>query len=923
MMMQNPYDIFLKRFGAFTGVQQASFETIEKGGNCVISAPTGSGKTEAAILPIFNRLLKGGSKEGISVVYITPLRALNRDLIKRLQTLAGDLGISISVRHGDTPTKERQLQAANPPQVLITTPETLQNLFLSARLRGALANVKVIVIDELHELYSNKRGAQLAVALERVVELAGEYQRVGISATLGNGDEARRFLCGERQCRMIEVRGTKEISAEIVMPTSPRFQNREFREKFNLDAETLARLEKVAELVKASNSTLIFANTRQVVESLGSKLIYMNKNESFGGIGVHHSSLDKDERIKTENEFKEGKIKSIIATSSLELGIDIGAVNLVIQYGSPRQVIRLIQRVGRGGHREKEVSYGKVIVANHIEVLESLAIINQMKAGRIEKAELERGALDVLANQICAIALEYRKAKADDIYRIIKRSSPYTDLERPLFDRMVEFLAQERLVRSADGFVGIGFRSRSYFFSNISVIPDTKRFYVKNAAVNRVISTLDEGFVSNYLEEGVTFITKGLPWKVISIEKDTVFVEPGVEIEAAVPDWEGEDIPVSRETAEGVFELIKKGITEGGASVEKSTAAGTNDFIESQKRYFSPGNSIVAIEELDGYAIAHTGLGKLANELLAKLLAHEGSRISGGRIGVRTTPYALIIDFGGVRRRPEVKSILNGIKNYSADAIIRVDGFLANTDLFRYKFVQICKLFGIVDKKATVTKNNADRLVSFYKESPIAEETIRDLKKNYLDLESVSEFLESLRKGKTEVKVFQGVASPLANELLKASYYYRELLLPTLPDEAAIREFEQKINEKKAELLCTYCGMEFSKDINVEKDEKIVCPNCRSPMVAIYGDDEANVIKKKIAGRQLTELQGRKYRDAIREASLVEAYGSRAVAALSVYGVGIATAARALKLLRKDYKRFIMDLIEAQKTFVRTKKYWK
>jgi ATP-dependent Lhr-like helicase len=183
-----------------------------------------------------------------------------------------------------------------------------------------------VVVDELHELYANKRGAQLAVALERLGELAYGYQRLGISATLGNSEEARRFLCGNRPCKIIDSKSEKEIRVAIEMPLVPEKDYADFRQKFNLDAQTLARIERISALVKDSESTLIFANTRQAVESLGSKLVYFNKTAEFGGIGVHHSSLDKEERIKIENEFKEGRVKSIIATSSLELGIDIGSI---------------------------------------------------------------------------------------------------------------------------------------------------------------------------------------------------------------------------------------------------------------------------------------------------------------------------------------------------------------------------------------------------------------------------------------------------------------------------------------------------------------------------------------------------------------------------------------------------------------------
>ncbi len=922
-MPADAYEIFLKRFGSFTEIQDATFETIESGKNCTISAPTGSGKTEAAILPIFNRLAKSGSSKGIQLIYITPLRALNRDLMKRLELLAKELGISISVRHGDTPTKERQLQAANPPQVLITTPETLQNLFLSARLRNALANVKAVVVDELHELYSNKRGAQLSVALERLAELSQNYQRVGISATMGNAEEAARFLCGERECKIIDAKTEKEIRVSIEIPQIPTAAYSEFREKFSLDAETLARIERISALIKESNSTLIFANTRQVVESLGSKLLYFNKSWPFGSIGVHHSSLDRDERIKVENEFKEGKVKSIIATSSLELGIDIGAVNLVVQYGSPRRVTRLIQRVGRGGHREKMVSYGKIIVANYLEALESLSVTKLMARGSVEKAAIEENALDVLGNQICAMCLEYKKLGVERIYQIVKRAAPFSKLKKQEFESVLHFLDEQRLIHLKDEFAAIGYRSRPYFFTNISVIPDAIRFAVKNTATNKIISSLDEEFASNYLEEGAVFITKGLPWKVISIEKETIFVEPSPEVEAAIPDWEGEDIPVSYDTAQEVYLLIKEGVPDKEEVLEKNAREKTLKFIESQKKYFSPENKTVVIEELEGYAVVHLALGKQANELIGKILGAVASQASGSRVMVRATPYALVVDFGGVRRRPDIKKVFENIKNYNIPNALDAGGFLIGTDIFRYKFIQVSKLFGVVEKKATVTKNSADRLISFYKDSPIMEETIRDLKKNYFDVEAVSNFIEHLKKNAVEIKHFEGTLSPLGEEILRATYYYRELLLPTLPSEATINEFENKISEKKMRVVCTYCGLEFARQVDAGKDETISCPRCKSPMVAVFDEDKADAIRKKISGKHLAEPAHRQYREALREASLVEAYGSRALAALAIYGVGTTTAARVLKLLRKDYKQFIVDLIEAQKNFVRTKKYWK
>ena len=557
-------------------------------------APTGSGKTEAAVLPVLKMLSSLDDEKGIRVLYITPLRALNRDLMKRLEWLSEELGIRIAVRHGDTPQSERQKQAANPPQLLITTPESVQNLFLSGRLRASLSNLKVVIVDELHELYSNKRGAQLSIAMERLVELAGNYQRIGISATIGNISEAKRFLGGTGECAEVGGKGIKSIEVRIDMPTRPKKIQEAFSKQFGLDAQALARIEAIADEVRESNSTLIFANTRQIVESLGSKLIYFDKVEPFGGIGVHHSSLDKAERVSIENDFKNGRVKSIIATSSLELGIDIGAINLVIQYGSPRQVIRLMQRMGRGGHREKETSYGKIIVANVIDALESLSILLQTKEGRTEKQSMEENALDVLVNQICAMALENKVIDAERIYATVKRAAPYRNLSRSTFDRTLAFATEQRLARGEGNRIGMGGRTREYFYSNISVIPEISHFYVKDAISNKIVATLDEEFVSSYIDEGAVFITKGIPWKVVGIEKDTIFAEQSNELEAAIPDWEGEDIPVTRETASTVFDLLDKGVDKYKEMLDENAYKSVRNLMD-QKGFFAPSNINVVI----------------------------------------------------------------------------------------------------------------------------------------------------------------------------------------------------------------------------------------------------------------------------------------------------------------------------------------
>ena len=311
----------------------------------MVIAPTGSGKTEAALLPLIDKMVQDQNRQGISLLYITPLRALNRDLLKRLQIWSAKLGFTVEVRHGDTPAANRRRMAARPPDLLITTPETLQAVLPGKRMRQHLRHVKAVVVDEVHELAGNRRGVQLTVGLERLREVRPDgFQRIGLSATVGNPEEISRFLGGSEPVRIVQIPLSKDSRYKIEYPT-PGEDDQELARRLYTAPEAAARLALVSDLVDAHDSTLIFVNNRVNAEMLGSKFNMMDQK-----IMVHHGSLPKEERVRAEEAFKAREIKGLVCTSTLELGIDIGSVDLVVQYMSPRQVNSLVQRVGRSGH---------------------------------------------------------------------------------------------------------------------------------------------------------------------------------------------------------------------------------------------------------------------------------------------------------------------------------------------------------------------------------------------------------------------------------------------------------------------------------------------------------------------------------------------------------------------------------------------
>ncbi len=917
--MRSIYEMFLERYGAYTAIQKEAIPIVARRESCLIVAPTGSGKTEAAVLPLLDAMAgTEGAREGIFVLYITPLRALNRDLLDRMESLCAAIGVSVAVRHGDTSPSERARQVRKAPLLLITTPETLQSMLPTKGMGRALRNISAVIVDELHELLYSKRGAQLSLALERLEEVAPGYQRIGISATVGDTASAMRFLCNGRKCSLASVDARKGIEVGVELPRRHSAELKGFSERLGLDSPALSRLEAIARHVASSTSTLIFANTRQVVEALGNRLINLDRERPFGGIGVHHSSLDRDERIAIEGAFKARRLKSIIATSSLELGIDIGSIGLVIQYGSPRQALRLIQRVGRSGHRERELSRGVVIATNVMDAIEAVAVYGNAKAGRVETFAMHAGALDVLANQVCGVALDKGAIGADALLALVHRSYLYVGLEKGTLESLLEFMSRQLLIGFDGRTVTSGARTRAYYYGHLSVIPDVKRIAVRTIADNRLVAMLDERFVASSLEAGGTFITKGLPWRAVSIDNDIVSVEPSADVEAAVPDWQGEDIPVSRGVAQEVMRLLSKFEDENrcadeGARKEIDGALGEQE----QSFHTSPGRLVV--ELLGDYVVLHTYLGTQANEALARLLAYMISSRFGESTNIKASPYSIFID---TDRGEDVSAMLRGLDPDRIESMLEVS--ISNGELFRYKFMAIAQLFGIVEKGAAVSASMARRLMRLLKGTPAYAETLREIMHNYFDVGTLREFARQVRSGEITIDAVRLEAvSPITRIMLDAAYYTKELVAPMRPNSELVGAFAEHVLAKKISLLCTYCGFAFTRGLAELKDEKrILCPSCGSPMLTLNRQEYEDVVKRRMAGKALKPKEAKFMKEMMRYAGLFDAYGGRAAVALSVYGVGPITASRALLMLRREENQFLMDLLEAQKTFVRTRKYW-
>jgi ATP-dependent Lhr-like helicase len=522
--LHRPIREHLERIGLEepSDIQRIAIPPILEGRNVLVIAPTGTGKTLASVLPIFNMFLEQRSAErtkGISILYVTPLRALNRDIVRRLTDIGKELDIKVQVRHGDTPTSTRATQARSPPDMLVTTPETLQAILPGRRMREHLKSVRWVVVDEIHELATDERGIQLALALERLAHLAGRsFQRIGLSATVGQQEKVGQFLAGtNRTVTVVKSSELRQVEIQIKYVT-PGSRDAKDAEKFGLPPTTIARAKRIAELISEKRSTLVFTNTREQAEAVGSQLRVLYPDLP---VRVHHGSLSREIREEVEKAFQDGSLRGVICTSSLELGMDIGRVDHVVQYMSPRMSTRLIQRVGRSGHTLRGLAAGTIVGAWADDLLESAVLAENAKNSRMEKTQIHDKALDVLAHQVAGLALDLKRPKLSEIYEIVQGAQPFRDLTGEELHEFVKFLHSIGIIRLVEDVVSARFpRTFRYYYENLSVIPDVKRFDIFDFFRKRRIGTLDQGFVSRKCKAGTIFIIHGQTWKIINVNEE-------------------------------------------------------------------------------------------------------------------------------------------------------------------------------------------------------------------------------------------------------------------------------------------------------------------------------------------------------------------------------------------------------------------
>ncbi len=566
---------FERAFERATPPQELGWPLIASGAHTLIQAPTGSGKTLAAFLWALDRARPG---EGLQVLYVSPLKALNYDVERNLRGPLAGIGrdLKVAVRTGDTPQRDRARMLRHPPEILITTPESLF-LMLTSQARQVLTGVEVLILDEVHALAGTKRGAHLALSLERLARLAAEpVQRIGLSATQRPLEEIAHFVSGGRPIEIADAGRAKPLDLEVVVPVD------DLRElsstQMEPGGETSSRsiwpsiYPAILELVEQHRSTIVFVNNRRLAERLALRLNELASGSDGGShrqvARAHHGSLAREQRVEIEELLKRGELPCLVATSSLELGIDMGAVDLVVQVESPGSVARGLQRVGRAGHTLDAVAKGRIFPKFRGDLLEAAVVAERMRRGAIEETRIPRNPLDVLAQQIVAICVEEEIA-VDELHELVRGAWSFRDLSRAALENVLDMLAgrypseafaelRPRIVWDrVRGVVRGREGARRLAIANAGTIPDRGLFGVFLVDGGSRVGELDEEMVYE-AREGQTFMLGASTWRIEEITRDRVLVSPAPGVPGAVPFWKGEGTGRPYELGEAIGKAARE-----------------------------------------------------------------------------------------------------------------------------------------------------------------------------------------------------------------------------------------------------------------------------------------------------------------------------------------------------------------------------
>ncbi len=794
---------FFSRFTSFSLPQLFAVNEIHARQNILVSAPTGATKTLTAFLSILNELVdsseKGILKNKVYCVYVSPLKALNEDIrvnlqepLAQIEKIAGKkLGIRVGVRTGDTTQAEKSQMLKNPPHILITTPESLAIMLSSVKFIDHLKEVEWCIVDEIHALAENKRGVHLSLSMERLSHLSSHMTRVGLSATVAPLNEIAGFLVGpERECRVVDVQFIKQLDLKVLSPVPKMMETT--HEVMHGEMYKL-----VHSLIQEHKTTLIFTNTRAATERVVHYLKEKFPKDYTENIGAHHGSLSKEHRRQIEESLRHGKLKAVVCSTSLELGIDIGYVDLVICLGSPKSVARALQRIGRSGHRLKDITKGRIIVLDRDDLVECAVLVKSAIEKKIDRVHIPTNCLDVLAQQVDGMALE-QDWDEKELFRMIKKSYCYKNLPLKDFNEILDYLAgnfaslEDRNIYSKiwrkEGKIGRkGKMGRVIYMTNIGTIPDESFVTVKVGA--QIVGKIDEAFLEK-LKPGDVFLLGGAVYEFKFSRGQVAQVNASANRPPTVPSWFSEMLPLSYDLAREIgrfrrLMLEKFNSRKSRAEilefiheflyVDGMAASAIYEYFVEQYDYikkFGTDKTLLVehyISDDGSKAIFHSMFGRRVNDCLSRAMAFAIARTEHKDVEVG------INDNGFYIGNAKNVNVLKALKLLKADKLDLVLGCaIENSEVFKRRFrhcaaraLMILRNYKGHQKRVGRQQVSAMILISALRrisqDFSILREARREVLEDLMDIESTKEVIKDIEEGRLKIEeVTTAIPSPFA-----------------------------------------------------------------------------------------------------------------------------------------------------------------
>lgn len=807
---------FFSKFEEFSLPQLFGVKQIHEGNNILVSAPTGGTKTLTSMLAIINELVTLAEnkllEDKIYCIYINPLRALSRDIevnikrpveeIKEIAKKEGnEIEIRVAARTGDTTPSEKQKQLKKSPHILVLTPETLAIVLSSIKFKDLLKDLKYVVVDEIHALAENKRGVHLSLSLERLQDFVGkDFTRIGLSATISPLEKIAEYLVGMgRDCKIANVQFLKKKDFKIISPVPDLIDT-----SFRSSNEALYNL--LDKLIQEHRTTLIFTNTRSATERVVHHLKERFPKRYMGNIGAHHGSLSRSLRHEIEDRMRKGELKACVSSTSLELGLDIGYIDLVICLGSPKSIARMSQRFGRAGHRLHDTVKGRIIVLDRDDLVECSLMLKDAVEGKIDKIHIPENCLDVLAQHIHGIAISSRR-QIRDVYNMIKRSYCYKNLEWKDFMEVVKYLAgdyvslEDRHVYAkiwydeTTGEMGKkGKLSRVIYMTNIGTIPDETAVIVKIG--EQVIGTLDEGFLER-LGRGDVFVLGGNTYEFLYSKGMVAQVKAAEQRSPTVPSWFSEMLPLSFDLAvdigkfrrymEDMFvnKKSKKEVLDYINSylyVDENAANSIYGYFKEQYLYaLIPHDRRLVIEHYEDnakkYAIFHSLYGRRVNDVLSRAIAYAISKIQHRDVEIGINDNGFFLTSEKQIQALRALSLLkpNELRQVMEKAIERTEVLKRRFRHCATRALMILRQYKGVKKRVGRQQVSSMLLLNAVRrigdKFSILREARREVLEDLMDIENATNVLKDIKDGKVKIQeITTSIPSPFAFNLISQGY---------------------------------------------------------------------------------------------------------------------------------------------------------